>query len=117
MREENCSFVNRHGQALSGVLHHPHADAPQGGVILCHGMESNKESDKLVLLSRELAQRNVLALRFDFACAGETGILLYDLVLIGLIITMGCSRRSPTAARSKICKRPFHSCAIITRER
>ena len=73
MREENCSFVNRHGQALSGVLHHPHADTPQGGVILCHGMESNKESDKLVLLSRELAQRNVLALRFDFACAGESG--------------------------------------------
>jgi len=101
MREENCSFVNRHGQALSGVLHHPHADAPQGGVILCHGMESNKESDKLVLLSRELAQRNVLALRFDFACAAKAG----------------SSRRSPTAARSKICKRPFHSCAIITRER
>ena len=73
MREENCSFLNRHGQALSGVLHHPHADAPQGGVILCHGVESNKESDKLVLLSRELAQRNVLALRFDFACAGESG--------------------------------------------
>jgi pimeloyl-ACP methyl ester carboxylesterase len=73
MREENCSFVNRHGQALSGVLHHPHADAPQGGVILCHGMESNKESYKLVLLSRELAQRNLLALRFNFACAGESG--------------------------------------------
>jgi pimeloyl-ACP methyl ester carboxylesterase len=73
MREENCSFVNRHGQALSGVLHHPHADAPRGGVILCHGMESNKESYKLVLLSRELAQRNLLALRFNFACAGESG--------------------------------------------
>ena len=73
MREENCSFVNRHGEALRGVLHHPHADASQGGAILCHGMESNKESDKLVLLSRELAQRNLLALRFDIACAGESG--------------------------------------------
>src|SRR5215471_11450735 len=73
MREENCSFVNRHGQALSGVLHHPHVAPPQGGVIVCHGMESNKESDKLVFLSRELARRNLLALRFDFACAVESG--------------------------------------------
>ena len=32
-------------------------------------MESNKDSDKLVLLSRELARLNLLALRFDFACA------------------------------------------------
>ena len=73
MREENCSFFNRYGQALSGFLHHPHAAPPQGGVILCHGMESNKESDKLVLLGRELARRNLLALRFDFACAVESG--------------------------------------------
>jgi pimeloyl-ACP methyl ester carboxylesterase len=73
MREENVSFVNRRGQALSGVLHHPKASTPRGGVILCHGMESNKESDKLVLLSRELAGRGLLALRFDFACAGKSG--------------------------------------------
>src|SRR5437016_8044458 len=73
MREENVSFVNRRGQALSGVLHHPEASTPRGGVILCHGMESNKESDKLVLLSQELAQRGLLALRFDFACAGAAG--------------------------------------------
>ena len=73
MREENVSFVNRRAQALSGVLHHPAAGIPRGGVILCHGMESNKESDKLVLLSQELAQRGLLALRFDFACAGAAG--------------------------------------------
>ncbi len=69
MREEKVSFVNLRGQTLNGVVHHPQAGIPRGGVILCHGMESNKESDKLVLLSRELAQRNLLALRFDFACA------------------------------------------------
>ena len=69
MREEKVSFVNLRGQTLHGVVHHPQAGIPRGGVILCHGMESNKDSDKLVLLSRELAQRNLLALRFDFACA------------------------------------------------
>ena len=69
MREEKVSFANPGGQKLDGVLHHPQAGIPRGGVILCHGMESNKDSDKLVLFSRELARLNLLALRFDFACA------------------------------------------------
>jgi alpha/beta superfamily hydrolase len=69
MHEEKVSFANPGGQKLDGVLHHPQAGIPRGGVILCHGMESNKDSDKLVLFSRELARLNLLALRFDFACA------------------------------------------------
>jgi dipeptidyl aminopeptidase/acylaminoacyl peptidase len=36
-------------------------------------MESNKESAKLVALSRKLAHRGILALRFDFSCSGESG--------------------------------------------
>jgi putative redox protein len=35
-------------------------------------MESNKESEKLVFLGQALAQRDMLALRFDFACVGES---------------------------------------------
>lgn len=73
MREEKISFANRCGQTLDGVLHHPEAVTPRGGVILCHGMGSNKESDKLVLLSQELARRGLLALRFNFAYAGTSG--------------------------------------------
>ena len=73
MREENVCFVNLRGQTLDGVLHHPETGTPRAGVILCHGMESNKESDKLVLLSQELARRGLLVLRFDFACAGQNG--------------------------------------------
>jgi uncharacterized protein len=73
IREENVSFVNRRGQTLDGVLHHPAAGASRAGVILCHGMESNKESDKLLLLSQELARSGLLVLRFDFACAGKSG--------------------------------------------
>ena len=41
-------------------------------MILCHGMESNKNSDKLVLMSDALAGRGILTLRFDFAYAGES---------------------------------------------
>lgn len=35
-------------------------------------MESDKESEKLAVLSRRLAETGMLALRFDFACAGES---------------------------------------------
>lgn len=73
MTEEKVFFTNRGGQTLNGVLHHPQAGALRAGVILCHGMESNKESDKLVWFSRELARHGLLALRFDFACAGQNG--------------------------------------------
>jgi uncharacterized protein len=73
MHEENVSFVNLRGQTLSGVLHHPEAGSSRAAVILCHGMESNKESDKLILLGQKLARRDLLALRFDFACAGQNG--------------------------------------------
>jgi len=73
MREENVCFVNLRGQTLDGVLHHPEAGTSRAGVILCHGMESNKGSEKLVLLGQELALRGLLALRFDFACTAQNG--------------------------------------------
>lgn len=71
-REEQVSFSNGRGQTLRGVLHHPPGSPWPAAAILCHGMESNKESEKLVALSRRLAEQGVLALRFDFACAGES---------------------------------------------
>lgn len=71
--EEAVSFPNLRGEILSGILHHPPGAAGEGAVIVCHGMESNKESEKLVFLSRALAQKGIAALRFDFACAGNSG--------------------------------------------
>jgi alpha/beta superfamily hydrolase len=73
MTEEKVFFANRRGQTLNGVLHHPQAGGLRAGVILCHGMESNKASDKLVWLGRELARHGLLTLRFDFACAVQNG--------------------------------------------
>ena len=73
MHEETISFANGRGCLLNGVLHHPTEEAPRGAVILCHGMESNKGSDKLVFLGQALAQRGLLVLRFDFAVAGPSG--------------------------------------------
>ena len=72
-REERVSFINGRGQTLAGVLHHPAEENSHAAAILCHGMESNKESEKLVAMSRTLAQKGIRALRFDFAGSGESG--------------------------------------------
>jgi pimeloyl-ACP methyl ester carboxylesterase len=69
--EERVEFKNRRGQRLCGILHRPDDD-PKAAAILCHGMGSNKESEKFILLGRELASRGALALRFDLAGSGES---------------------------------------------
>jgi putative redox protein len=81
--EENISFKNRRGETLSGVLHHPAGGQPGGTVILCHGMESNKNSEKLIYLGRALAAQEILALRFDFSYAGESSGKFEDITYSG----------------------------------
>ena len=71
-REERVSFSNCRGQTLKGILHLPEGNEVHAAVILCHGMESNKESNKLTALSRALARRGIMAMRFDFAYSGES---------------------------------------------
>jgi pimeloyl-ACP methyl ester carboxylesterase len=72
MQEERIIFSNSRGQRLVGVLHRADGSETAAAVILCHGMESSKESEKLVTLSRQFAERGILALRFDFAGSGES---------------------------------------------
>ena len=50
INEETLTFRNGRGDTLSGVLHHPEHNPARGAVILCHGMESDKNSEKLVFL-------------------------------------------------------------------
>ncbi len=69
--EERVTFSNARGQRLCGILHRP-AARPMAAAILCHGMGSSKESEKFVMLGRDLSARGVLALRFDFAASGES---------------------------------------------
>lgn len=70
--EEKISFANSRGQTLVGVLQQGDPRKASGGVILCHGMESDKESEKLVFLSRELVRTGIATLRFDFSYSGES---------------------------------------------
>ena len=67
---------------MSGVLHQPQA-LFSSAVILCHGMESNKESDKIVALAGILSENGLLTLRFDFACANESSGDFADITYSG----------------------------------
>jgi alpha/beta superfamily hydrolase len=66
-----CLPTGRRGDTLVGMLHRPAENNPRAAAILCHGMESDKNSEKLIFLGRQLAQRGILALRFDFSYVGE----------------------------------------------
>lgn len=81
--EEPVSFSNPRGDTVAGVIHHPSGQWPGGAALLCHGMESDKDSDKILSLSRELAARGILTLRFDFSYAGESSGKFEDLTYTG----------------------------------
>ncbi len=83
MNEERLSFTNARNDTLSGILHHPAQRSAAGSVILCHGMESSKESDKLVFLARTLAKNGIPALRFDFSYVGESSGKFEDITYSG----------------------------------
>jgi len=83
MDRESIFFRNSRGDRLSGILHHPSEPRVTGSVILCHGMESDKNSEKLIFLSQALAGRGILTLRFDFACVGESSGKFEDITYAG----------------------------------
>jgi uncharacterized protein len=83
MAEEKIRFANGRGDTLCGVLHYPATITPRGAVILCHGMDSDKNSEKLIYLARALAERGVLALRFDFTYVGESSGKFSDITHSG----------------------------------
>ena len=70
--EEHVKFTNGAGERLAGVLHLPRAEAVRSGVLLCHGMESSKDSLKLAHLGEALSRGGFTVLRFDFTGAGES---------------------------------------------
>ena len=82
MQQEKITFKNGRGDILSGVLHHPQGK-PKGAAILCHGMDSDKESEKMIFLGHRFAETGVLALRFDFAYVGESSGKFEDITYSG----------------------------------
>ena len=63
---------------VAGVLHLPDDNTPSPCVIACHGMGASKDSDKYLLLGRELPAAGFALARFDFRGSGESGGLPRD---------------------------------------
>lgn len=83
MLEERISFASNGAKTIVGILHHPAGESPHGAIILCHGMDSSKNSEKLVFLGDGLARRGFLTLRFDFAYIGESSEKFEDITYSG----------------------------------
>ena len=67
---EPVHFDNPRGQRLAGLVHRAAGAGP--AAIVCHGMLSDKSSEKHAAIASELCARGVTALRFDFAGRGES---------------------------------------------
>jgi dipeptidyl aminopeptidase/acylaminoacyl peptidase len=67
--------VGRH--EVVGVLHLP-SRVPSPCVVACHGMGASKDSDKYLMLGRELPPAGLALARFDFRGSGESGGLYRD---------------------------------------
>ena len=81
--EEELSFRTGNGDTLSAVLHYPSQPACHGAAILCHGMDSAKNSEKLIFLARSLAERGIPAMRFDFRYVGASSGRFADITYSG----------------------------------
>ena len=61
------------GADVVGVVHAPEGPHPTPCVVACHGMGASKDSDKYLLLGRELPAAGLALARFDFRGSGESG--------------------------------------------
>ncbi|OGL17742.1 MAG: hypothetical protein A3K12_02715 [Candidatus Rokubacteria bacterium RIFCSPLOWO2_12_FULL_71_19] len=61
------------GAAVVGVLHRARLAGQSPCVVACHGMGAPKDSDKYLLLGRELPAAGLALARFDFRGSGESG--------------------------------------------
>jgi dipeptidyl aminopeptidase/acylaminoacyl peptidase len=83
MLQEEISFTTSDGKTIVGILHGPAGESALGAIILCHGMDSSKDSEKLVAVGRGLATLGFLTLRFDFAYVGESSEKFEDITYSG----------------------------------
>ncbi|MBW2183132.1 MAG: alpha/beta fold hydrolase [Deltaproteobacteria bacterium] len=81
MKEEKVHFSTPAGK-LAGIIHHP--DHPSSScVITCHGLFSDKVSDKFISIGEHFAQEGITVLRFDFRGCGESDGKIEETTITG----------------------------------
>ena len=81
MTEENVCFSTSAGK-LAGIIHHPD-NLSSSCVIACHGLYSDKESDKFIAIGKCFAKEGITVLRFDFRGCGKSNGKIEDTTITG----------------------------------
>jgi putative redox protein len=73
MRSERIIFRNRRRIELSGILDLPDAGSPAHFAVFAHCFTCSKDFKLAVNMNRELVDRGIAVLRFDFTGLGQSG--------------------------------------------
>lgn len=76
--EIRVRIKNATGLALAAIVHIPSSQGKHPAVINLHGFTGYKEEKNNASLSRELADRGCVAIRFDCSGSGESGGTMKD---------------------------------------
>ncbi|KAL2501243.1 alpha/beta-hydrolase superfamily protein [Forsythia ovata] len=67
--QQKMTILNKHNEKLVGVLHETGSTEI---VVLCHGFQSSKEYNIMVINANAIESEGISAFRFDFAGNGES---------------------------------------------
>ena len=81
MKQDKVYFSASAGK-LAGVIHYPD-QLSSCCVIACHGLFSNKGSDKFVNIGEQFAEEGITVLRFDFRGCGASDGKIEDTTITG----------------------------------
>ena len=81
MIQEKVYFSTSAGR-LAGITHHPN-HLSSSCVIACHGLYSDKESDKFITIGECFAKEGITVLRLDFRGCGESDGEIEDTNITG----------------------------------